>query len=74
MKCIHCRGEMTSATAPFHVGRQGYHLLLDSVPAWVCGRCGEAYFERREVETIQEAIQALDRQASRLGAAAAGTA
>ena len=73
MKCIHCRGEMMSATAPFHVDRQGYHLLLDSVPAGVCGQCGEAYFECREAETIQEAIQALDRRARRLGATAAGT-
>lgn len=74
MKCIHCRGEMTSATAPFHVDRHGYHLLLDHVPAWVCRQCGEAYFESREVEAIQDAIKALDREAHRLGAPAAGTA
>ena len=73
MKCIHCRGDMTSATAPFHVDRHGYHLLLDHVPAWVCRQCGEAYFEGREVEAIQDAIKALDRQARRLAAAAAGT-
>lgn len=75
MKCIHCHGEMKSATAPFHVDRHGYHLLLDTVPAWVCGQCGEAYFESREVEAIQEAIKVLDRQARRLTAnTAAGTA
>lgn len=33
MKCIHCRGGMTPATAPFHVDRPGYHLRLDRVPA-----------------------------------------
>ena len=74
MKCIHCRGEMTSATAPFHVDRHGHHLPFDHVPAWVCGQCGEAYFESREVEAIQDAIEALDRQARRLAAAAPGTA
>ena len=74
MTCIHCRGEMTSGTAPFHVDRHGYHLLLDRVPAWVCGQCGEAYFESREVEAIQDAIKALDRQARRLAAPAAGPA
>ena len=61
MKCIHCNGEMKSATAPFRVDRHGYHLLLDTVWAWVCGECGEAYFEIREVEAIQEAIKVLDR-------------
>ena len=74
MKCIHCRGAMAPATAPFHVDRHGYHLLLDHVPAWVCGQCGEAYFESREVEAIQGAIAALDRQARRLAEPATGTA
>ena len=75
MKCIHCHGGMKPATAPFHVDWHGYHLLLDTVPAWVCGQCGEAYFESREVEAIQEAIRVLDRQARRLAAdAAPGTA
>ena len=66
MKCIHCQGEMKRATAPFHVDRNGYHLVLDTVRAWVCDQCGEAYFEDQEVETIQEAIRALDRQAQQL--------
>lgn len=69
MKCIHCQGEMRRHTAPFHVDRKGYHLLLDAVPAWVCGQCGEAYLEAAEVEAIQEAIRALDTQATRLAAA-----
>ena len=72
MKCIHCHGDMKSATAPFHVVRHGYDLLLDAVPAWVCGQCGEVYFESREVEAIQETIRVLDQQARRLAADAAG--
>ena len=69
MKCIHCQGEMRRRTARFHVDRKGYHLLLDAVPAWVCSQCGEAYFEETEVESIQEAIRALDTQAKRLATA-----
>lgn len=68
MKCIHCSGEMTRGVAPFHVDRNGYHLLLDSVPAWVCLQCGEAYFEEPEVASIHEAISAIDDQAKRLSA------
>ena len=60
MKCLHCRGAMRRSTAPFHVDRHGYHLAIDAVPAWVCGQCGEPYFEEREVEAIQGAIRALD--------------
>ncbi len=66
MKCLHCNGEMKRSTAPFHVDRHGYHLVLDTVPAWVCGQCGEAYFEEAEVETIQGAIEALDQQTAEL--------
>ena len=66
MKCVHCNGEMKRSTAPFHVDRHGYHLVLDTVPAWVCGQCGESYFENREVEAIQGAITSLDQQAEQL--------
>jgi YgiT-type zinc finger domain-containing protein len=51
---------MKRSTAPFHVDRNGYHLVVDSVPAWVCGQCGEAYFDEREVDAIQQAIRSLD--------------
>ena len=68
MKCIHCNSEMRRGTAPFHVDRNGYHLLLDSVPAWVCSQCGEAYFEESEVASIQQAISAIDDQAKSLSA------
>lgn len=70
MNCMYCQGEMHRGSAPFHVDRKGYHLLLDSVPAWVCSQCGEAYFEEPEVDSIQEAIQALDTQATKLASSA----
>ena len=70
MKCMHCQGEMRRGAAPFHVDRNGYHLLLDAVPAWVCSQCGESYFEETEVDAIQDAIRALDRQATKLATSA----
>ena len=66
MKCMHCNAQMNRSSAPFHVDRHGYHLVLDTVPAWVCSQCGEAYFEEREVDKIQGAIKALDAQAEEL--------
>jgi len=66
MNCIHCQRGMKRGVAPFHVDRDGYHLLLDPVPAWVCDQCGEAYFEESEVEAIQRAIHALDHPTRRL--------
>lgn len=66
MTCIHCQGQMIKGSAPFHVDRKGYHLVIDVVPAWVCQQCGEAYFEESEVSSIQEAIRLLDRQTEKL--------
>lgn len=64
MNCVHCRGTMHPATAPFNIDGNGYHVLIDSVPAWICSQCGEPYFEEREVQAIQEAIRALDERAA----------
>lgn len=70
MTCLHCRGKMVRGHAPFQVDREDYHLVLDHVPAWVCGQCGEAYFEPSEVDLIQDAINALDERTRRLAASA----
>ena len=65
MTCTHCHGQMKRSKSPFHVDRNGYHLALDSVPAWVCDQCGEACFEERAVEDIQGAIKGLDNRLCR---------
>ena len=64
VNCLHCRGTMRRAAAPFNIDRNGYHVLVDSVPAWICSQCGEPYFEEREVQVIQGAIRALDERAA----------
>ena len=66
MKCIHCQGEMKKGTTPFHIDRKGCHLMLDSVPAWVCEQCGEFYFEEKEVDAIQDLIKSLEQKAQAL--------
>ena len=68
MNCMHCQGKMERSTAPFYIDRNGYHLALDIVPAWICRQCGEPYFEEREVDAIQGAIRTLDEQARQLAA------
>ena len=53
---------MRLGTAPFHVDRKGCHLLLDAVPAWVCEQCGEAYFEEKDVDTIQDLVRSVEQR------------
>jgi len=57
---------MKRATTPFHVDRKGCHLVLDSVPAWVCQQCGETYFEEKEVDAIQDLIRSIEEKAQAL--------
>ena len=66
MKCMYCQGSMEQGTAPFHIDRNGYHLTLQKVPAWICKQCGEPYFEEFATEAIQRVIESIDDQAKGL--------
>ena len=70
MKCMYCQGKMRKGHAPFYIDRKGYHLSLEAVPAWVCGQCGESYFEEHEVKTIQRLLLQLDKQTANLASVA----
>lgn len=70
MKCMHCQGQMNKGSAPFHIDRQGYHLTLEAIPAWVCQQCGEVYFDEPEVDSIQEIIRAIEDRTKKMTIAA----
>ena len=57
---------MKQGTAPLHIDRNGCHVTIDNVPAWVCPQCGEAYFEEKEVDGIQDLIRTIDQKANKL--------
>ena len=63
---MHCQGTMKKNVAPFYIDRKGYHLTLDTVPAWLCNQCGEVYFDEHEVGAIQEIIQTLEDRTDKL--------
>ena len=60
MECLYCKGRMEKKTAPFSVDRNGYHIHWHALPAWVCTQCGEAYFEKEEVDKIQKVLRMID--------------
>ncbi|MEN6575403.1 MAG: YgiT-type zinc finger protein [Phycisphaerales bacterium] len=72
MKCIHCQGTMNQGKAPIHIDRDGCHITIDSVPAWICGQCGEPLFEEQEVEAVQEIVKAVDEKCRLLRQSAQG--
>ena len=63
---LDCKRRMERKTALFSLDRKGYHVSWDAIPAWVCTQCGEPYFEAREVELIQGALSAMEREGGAL--------
>lgn len=59
MRCLCCQGPVERSTTRVKLERGGCRLEWDSVPAWVCSRCGQTYFEPEEVERIHEAARAV---------------
>jgi YgiT-type zinc finger domain-containing protein len=66
MKCIYCGGDMVRGKTPYHFDEENIHIILDEVPAWVCRQCGEVYFEETDVDSIQEFIQTVKKQADKI--------
>lgn len=64
MKCLHCQAPVLRGTAPVEAARHGFHLSWQALPAWVCSRCGQTYFEAREVDLVRSTLKNM----SRLGA------
>jgi len=60
LKCHFCGGQLVRTKVPYTVHRNGYHLVVDSVPGWLCKQCGETYFEEAAVNGIQKAVRTLE--------------
>ena len=60
MECYYCKGDMKPGKVSHFVKRQGYQLIIDEIPAFVCEQCGEHLFGNHSVDLIQEMTQELD--------------
>lgn len=70
MECLYCKGPLIQKKISYTANRKGYHLIIDDVPAWVCEQCGEALFDEKTVEAIQEMLAEVDARMERLAAVA----
>ena len=66
MECLYCRGTLVHRKTSYTATRQGYHLIIDDLPAWVCDQCGEPLFGERTVDTIQEMLREVDERMKEL--------
>lgn len=66
MECLQCKGEMQKGTTSYTDTRNGYVIVLQEVPAWVCKQCGEALLEADAVSGIQDVLRAIDERVGKL--------
>jgi hypothetical protein len=59
MKCLYCQAPVERGTAEVRVNRNGYQVSWQAVPAWICTRCEQPYFEPDEVEKVRLAVSAM---------------
>ena len=52
--CQFCKGEMKEGKTEFMARVQDQVIVIKDVPAWVCERCGEAWFSYETSEKIDK--------------------
>lgn len=61
MKCLYCQAPVEKTTTEVSVRRNGYNMAWKNLPAWVCTRCEQSYFEPHEVEMVRQAVSSMTR-------------
>jgi YgiT-type zinc finger domain-containing protein len=51
--CEYCNGEVRAKTVTVHYRHRGKLVLIENVPARVCRRCGERYYDATTVEKME---------------------
>ncbi len=55
--CEYCDGEIVEKRVTLYRRVQGQHVLLEDVPAGVCGECGTRYYAANVLKTIEESVK-----------------
>jgi len=66
IECLYGHGECERKRIAYTETRNGYVLVLQEVPAWVCPVCGEELIDFAAVGHIQAMLKAMDEQMEKL--------
>lgn len=66
MKCLRCQSELKRGAATFTGSRNGYVIVLQDIPAWVCIQCDEPLFDPDAASGIQDVLRAVDERVEKL--------
>ena len=60
-QCEFCAGEMQQRRALVRFRFRGQTIYVENVPAWVCDKCGEQYFDAPVYKRLEEIAQQRER-------------
>ena len=60
-KCEFCEGEVEERIVLAQFRFNGQTTYIENVPAWVCNRCGEQYFDAPVYKQLERIAQQRDR-------------
>ena len=66
MECLYCKNTLKKGVTTYTINRNGYHLTIDNLNAYVCSQCGETLLDEKAVESIQQIIIELDNRLKNL--------
>lgn len=52
--CEYCEGELEYRSIRARFNFKGHTIYVDNVPAWVCTKCGEQYFDAPVYKRLEE--------------------
>ncbi len=56
-KCEFCDGEMEQRQVLARFRYKGQTIYIENVPAWVCNRCGEQYYDAPVYKRMEKIAQ-----------------
>ena len=60
-KCEFCEGEMKQQRILARFRYRGQTIYVENVPAWVCDKCGEEYFDAPVYKSLEEIARQRER-------------
>ena len=59
-QCEYCNGEVKKLIVRARFSFKGEPIYIDDVPAWVCSKCGEQYFDAPVYKKLEEIAKSRD--------------
>lgn len=60
-RCEFCAGEMKQRRILARFRYRGQTIYVENVPAWVCDKCGEEYFDAPVYKSLEEIARQRER-------------